>query len=295
MRALNVRPATDASASAGRYGGAEIHASEQKREHERQERVAELRRRFVDGPVLVIPGGGSGMSDSRGAAVIAGIGTVYFGPFRASGSWGVLEAEKGVLVASDGRSRRVAAPVRREDGTFAGDGWTFKPAAGWVVRDAARRGDFEVVRQSTPDPPGAPEPAGQPSVTRDVVYGPKDGLALTFDAHRAPHPNGAGVISIVNGGYQSSVEMSRLIVDGYLSPLLNAKGFTVFAVRHGSSPRYPLSAIVADVHSATPLHPSAREGVRRRRQPNWRVRRQRRWSPRVAARHDGRLRGPVGL
>jgi len=76
MRALGVQPATDATASATRYGGAEIRASEQKRDQERQERLAELRRRFVDGPVLVITGGGSGMSDSRGAAVIPGIGTV---------------------------------------------------------------------------------------------------------------------------------------------------------------------------------------------------------------------------
>lgn len=54
-------------------------------------------------------------------------------------------------------------------------------------------------------------------------------------------------LSYVSGGWQSSVEMSRAIVDGYLAPLLNAKGLTVFAVRHGSSPRYPMSAIVADV------------------------------------------------
>jgi hypothetical protein len=147
MRALAVQPATDATASATRYGGAEIRASEQKREQERQQRLAELRRRFVDGPVLVIPGGGSGMSDSRGAAVIPGIGTVYFGPFRASGNWGTLEAEKGVLVATDGRSRRVSVPVRRDDGTFAGDGWTFKVAPGWIVREGSRRGDYEVVRQ----------------------------------------------------------------------------------------------------------------------------------------------------
>ena len=99
-------------------------------------------------------------------------------------------------------------------------------------------------------PCGAPEPARQPSVTTDVVYGHKDGLALTFDVHRPAQPNGAGVIAIVSGGWQSSVEMSRLIVDGYLSPLLNEKGFTVFAVRHGSSPRYPMSAIVADVRRA---------------------------------------------
>src|SRR5213595_3509285 len=84
----------------------------------------------------------------------------------------------------------------------------------------------------------AQTPARQPSVTTDVVYGHKDGLALTFDVHRPAQPNGAGVISIVSGGWQSSVEMSRLIADGYLSPLLNEKGFTVFAVRHGSSPRY---------------------------------------------------------
>jgi acetyl esterase/lipase len=95
-----------------------------------------------------------------------------------------------------------------------------------------------------------PAPARQPSVTTDVVYGHKDGLALTFDVHRSAQPNGAGVIAIVSGGYQSSVEMSRLIVDGYLSPLLNEKGFTVFAVRHGSSPRYPMSAIVSDVRRA---------------------------------------------
>jgi hypothetical protein len=147
MRALAVQPATDATASTTRYGGAEIRASEERREQERQERLGELRRRFVDGPVLVIPGGGSGMSDSRGAAVIPGIGTVYFGPFRSSGDWGTLEAEKGVLVASDGRSRRVAAPVRRDEVTFTGDGWTFKARPGWVVREGSRRGDYEAVRQ----------------------------------------------------------------------------------------------------------------------------------------------------
>jgi hypothetical protein len=147
MRALAVQPASDAAASAARYGGAELRASEQQREQQRQERLAELRRRFVDGPVLRIPGGGSGMSDSRGAVVIPGVGTVYFGPFRASGNWGTLEAEKGVLVASDGRSRRLAAPARPEGGAIAGDGWTFKAAPGWVVREGARRGDYEVVRQ----------------------------------------------------------------------------------------------------------------------------------------------------
>jgi hypothetical protein len=156
MGALAVQPASDPTAAAARYGGAEIRGFEAKREQERQGRLAELRQRFVDGPVLVIPGGGSGMSDSRGAVVIPGIGTVYFHTFRSSGDWGTLEAENGVLVASDGRIRRVPGPVRREDGSFAGDGWTFKAAPGWVVREGARRGDYEVVRQ-------------QPSGTTDGV------------------------------------------------------------------------------------------------------------------------------
>jgi len=94
-----------------------------------------------------------------------------------------------------------------------------------------------------------PAPTRQASVTTDVVYGHKDGLALTFDVHRPAQPNGAGVISIVSGGYQSSVEMGRLIAQGFYPPL-NDKGFTVFAVRHGSSPRYPMSAIVADTRRA---------------------------------------------
>jgi hypothetical protein len=138
----------------------------------------------------------------------------------------------------------------------------------------------------------APAPARQPSVTTDVVYGHKDGLALTFDVHCPTQPNGAGVIAIVSGGWKSSVEMGRLIAQNY--PPLNEKGFTVFAVRHGSSPRYPMSAIVADMRRAV-LHPSARRRLRRRPQPHWRVWRQRRRAARAAARYDSRLRGSVGL
>jgi hypothetical protein len=58
---------------------------------------------------------------------------------------------------------------------------------------------------------GARAPARQPSVTTDVVYGHKeDGLALALDVHRPAKPNGAGLISIVSGGWQSNVEMARI-------------------------------------------------------------------------------------
>ena len=87
------------------------------------------------------------MSDSRGAVVIPDAGTVYFHAYRMSGPWGTLEADKGVLEASDGRSRRLPAPVRGEVATVSGDGWTFTAAEGWVIREGGRRGDYEVVRR----------------------------------------------------------------------------------------------------------------------------------------------------
>lgn len=145
--ALSVQPAPDATTAAGRYGGGEIRTAEEERDRRRRERLAELRRQFVDGPVLVIRGGGRGMSNSTGAVVIPTVGTVFFGPYRHDTAAGILEAEKGVLVESDGGVRRVPAPVRRDDTTLAGDGWTFTVKPGWVIREGPRQGDLEVVRQ----------------------------------------------------------------------------------------------------------------------------------------------------
>ena len=59
---------------------------------------------------------------------------MYLDPYRLSGACDTLPAENGVLEASDGRSRRLPAPVRGDGTTISGDGWTFKAAAGWVVR-----------------------------------------------------------------------------------------------------------------------------------------------------------------
>jgi hypothetical protein len=147
MRALGVQPAADAAAAAAHYEGAELHAAEEQREQRRQARIAGLRQRFVDGPVFVMPCGGGGLSDSTGAVVIPGAGTVYFNAYRLSGRCGTLTAENGVLEATDGGSRRLPAPVRGDDVTISGDGWTFRAAAGWVVREGPRKGDYEAVRQ----------------------------------------------------------------------------------------------------------------------------------------------------
>jgi hypothetical protein len=93
MRALGVQPVADATAAAVRYGGAEIRAAEEQREQQRQTRIAELRRQFIDGPVLVMPGAGAGLSNSLGAVVIPDVGTIYFGAYCQTGEWGALQAD----------------------------------------------------------------------------------------------------------------------------------------------------------------------------------------------------------
>lgn len=83
-------------------------------------------------------------------------------------------------------------------------------------------------------------------ITPDVVYGHKFGLATTFDVFTpAENANGAAVLFIVSGGWYSNwtpPEQSQ-----HLFRPLTAKGFTVFAVRHGSSPKFSISEAVADV------------------------------------------------
>ena len=85
-------------------------------------------------------------------------------------------------------------------------------------------------------------------VTPDVVYGHKFGMALTMDVLQPKETNGAGVLFMVSGGWVSRWMPARLEI-AYLRPLLK-HGFTVFAVRHGSSPRFKVPEAVADVRRA---------------------------------------------
>ncbi len=83
------------------------------------------------------------------------------------------------------------------------------------------------------------------AITDDVVYGHKDGLALTFDVIKPKEPNGAAVLFLQSGGWYSTWRSSKELVPASL-PLIN-KGFTVFIVRHGSAPKYTVPEAAADV------------------------------------------------
>jgi acetyl esterase/lipase len=92
-------------------------------------------------------------------------------------------------------------------------------------------------------------PAAEVEITPDVVYGHKDGLAMTFDVFQPKQDaNGAGVLFMVSGGWYSNWVPPQVLVARF-EPL-TSRGFTVFAVRHGSSPRYGIPDAVADVRRA---------------------------------------------
>ena len=82
--------------------------------------------------------------------------------------------------------------------------------------------------------------------TEDVIYGRKYGIALTMDVFTPPKPNGAAVIWVVSGGWFSSHEA---INPGFAEPFVK-RGYTVFAVVHGSQPKFTIPEILEDMHRA---------------------------------------------
>ncbi len=100
--------------------------------------------------------------------------------------------------------------------------------------------------------------AEDPSIQPDVVYGHKDGLALTLDVIKPAKPNGAGILWIQSGGWYSNwVEPQtwRTNAKHFLD-----RGYTVFIVRHGSAPKYAIPEVVEDVRrSVRFLHLRAKE------------------------------------
>ena len=147
IAALDVTPAANAVEASARYGGAELRAAEQTRAEQRRAVMLELQKRFVDGPVLVVPAGGGGTFNAVGATPIPGAGTVYVLPYRQGGPWGTLDATNGVLVGVDG-TRRLPGPVRIDGANLTGEGWTVTVATGWVVRSGPRPGDYQIIRDS---------------------------------------------------------------------------------------------------------------------------------------------------
>lgn len=82
---------------------------------------------------------------------------------------------------------------------------------------------------------------------RDVIYGRRAGLALTMDVLTPRRDaNGLGLIFIISGGWISHpTSITPACYDAFLR-----RGYTVFAVVHGSQPTFTVPDIVEDVRRA---------------------------------------------
>jgi acetyl esterase/lipase len=82
-----------------------------------------------------------------------------------------------------------------------------------------------------------------------VIYGRKYGTALTMDVLTpTKNANGLGLILVMSGGWFSGHE-GITGAAGFYGALIN-RGYTIFAVVHGSQPLYTIPEIVDDLNRA---------------------------------------------
>jgi acetyl esterase/lipase len=95
--------------------------------------------------------------------------------------------------------------------------------------------------------------------TEDVIYARKFGTALTLDVFQPAKPNGCGILFMVSGGFFSSHEA---INPKSYAPFLD-RGYIMFAVVHGSQPKFAIPEITQDIHRAVRFvrHNAAKYGV----------------------------------
>jgi acetyl esterase/lipase len=86
------------------------------------------------------------------------------------------------------------------------------------------------------------------NITPDVVYGHKDGMALTYDIVHPEDANGAAILFMVSGGWFSQYFPPETASRRF-SKMLDA-GYTMYMVRHGSAPKFKVPEAVADVEKA---------------------------------------------
>lgn len=91
--------------------------------------------------------------------------------------------------------------------------------------------------------------AEEPNYTRkdDVIYGRKFGIALTLDVFTPKQDaKGLGIIFCCSGGWFSD---KRIAAPMFFQAFIN-RGYTVFAVVHGSQPKFTIPEILDDMHRA---------------------------------------------
>ena len=96
------------------------------------------------------------------------------------------------------------------------------------------------------------------TVIHDIVYGHKDGLAMTYDVivpSTDVERNGATVALVVSGGWVSKWFPAEMLLNpqnsyGTLIRTLLEDGYSIAIIRHGSAPKYDALEATNDVKKA---------------------------------------------
>lgn len=141
-----------ARAAVSRSEGEEIIALETQQDQRRQQQIAEARKKFWDGPVLILP-----LSedvrysfDPNNVIGIDASNTVY-PTMRLVDAWGVLTVSDGALleraVTGEIVRARVPAPADLSARPLKGEGWSLELANGWELVPGERSGDVKIVKK----------------------------------------------------------------------------------------------------------------------------------------------------
>ena len=141
-------PEGQATARAAVYRSGVMRREETTRETRRKSRQVELRKRFVQGPVLELPLSDMKLGfDPRQVESMDSVGIVY-GNLRLTDTWGVLQCDaSGGLISFDWHRLIVPAPADTAGRRLTGPGWVLELAPEWRIVPGTRRGDWAVVRQ----------------------------------------------------------------------------------------------------------------------------------------------------
>jgi len=82
----------------------------------------------------------------------------------------------------------------------------------------------------------------------EIIYGRKDGMALTMTVITPKKANGKAIVSLISGGWVSSFDWQSSYLKSSL-PYVNS-GYTVFLTIHSSAPRYAIPDAFEDVQRA---------------------------------------------
>jgi acetyl esterase/lipase len=87
--------------------------------------------------------------------------------------------------------------------------------------------------------------------TTDVVYGRKSGMALTMDVFTPKiGAHGTAIILVMSGGWVSdSAALNSQLIGHFIAEPVR-RGYTVFAVFHGSQPKFTIPEVVSDINRA---------------------------------------------